>query len=81
MARKAFLADVAAASQKNIPNVVSIGRGDDDGDINFYYVHENAEPVEIGLLAMGTFPCFGSSTSTLFINSTLEILNCFLTVF
>ncbi|PQE18799.1 ubiquitin conjugating enzyme protein [Rutstroemia sp. NJR-2017a WRK4] len=52
MARKAFLADVVAASEKNIPNVISISRGDDDGDINFCYIHEAAEPVEIGLLAM-----------------------------
>ncbi|KAM3069277.1 hypothetical protein ACMFMG_010784 [Clarireedia jacksonii] len=52
MARKAFLADVAAASQKDIPNVVSITRGDDDGDVNFCYIPEATEPVEIGLLAM-----------------------------
>jgi ubiquitin-conjugating enzyme E2 Q len=73
MARKAFLADVVAASEKNIPNVISISRGDDDGDINFCYIHETAEPVEIGLLAMGTFSCLRRSTSPAF-------LSCFLVV-
>ncbi|CAD6441845.1 9b27a76f-85a1-4450-a8c9-cd0173dd82b2 [Sclerotinia trifoliorum] len=52
MARKRFLADVIAASKKGISHVVSISRGDDDGDVNFCFLHDSAEPIEIGLLAL-----------------------------
>ncbi|APA09798.1 hypothetical protein sscle_05g045680 [Sclerotinia sclerotiorum 1980 UF-70] len=52
MTRKHFLADVIAASEKGISNVVSIGRGDDDGDVNFCFLHDSTEPIEIGLLAL-----------------------------
>ena len=54
MTRKHFLADVAASSENGIPNVISISRGDDDGDVNFRFLHDAAEPIEIGLLALGT---------------------------
>ncbi|KAJ8066456.1 hypothetical protein OCU04_005516 [Sclerotinia nivalis] len=52
MTRKHFLADVTAASEKGISNVVSISRGDDDGDVNFCFLHDSTEPIEIGLLAL-----------------------------
>ncbi|KAM0161438.1 hypothetical protein ACHAQE_003496 [Botrytis cinerea] len=52
MTRKHFLADVKEASEKCIPNVVSISRGDDDGDVNFCFLHDSTEPIEIGLLAL-----------------------------
>lgn len=55
MTRKHFLADVKEASEKGIPNVVSISRGDDDGDVNFCFLHDSTEPIEIGLLALGMF--------------------------
>ncbi|KAF7910678.1 uncharacterized protein EAF01_002188 [Botrytis porri] len=52
MTRKHFLADVKEASEKGIPNVISISRGDDDGDVNFCFLHDSTEPIEIGLLAI-----------------------------
>ncbi|KAF7902317.1 hypothetical protein EAF00_002220 [Botryotinia globosa] len=52
MTRKQFLADVKEASEKGIPNVISISRGDDDGDVNFCFLHDSTEPIEIGLLAL-----------------------------
>ncbi|KAF7934519.1 hypothetical protein EAE99_002970 [Botrytis elliptica] len=52
MTRKHFLADVKEASEKGIPNVISISRGDDDGDVNFCFLHDSTEPIEIGLLAL-----------------------------
>jgi hypothetical protein len=81
MARKAFLADIVAASEKNIPNIVSISRGDDDGDINFCYIHETAEPVDIGLLAMGTFSCLRRSTCTTFLSCFSVVSQLFLSCF
>lgn len=65
MPRKQFLADVAAASEKGIPNVIKIRRGDDDGDVNFLFLHDATEPIEIGLLALGTFFCLLSSSKQL----------------
>ncbi|KAF7961213.1 hypothetical protein EAE96_000879 [Botrytis aclada] len=52
MTRKHFLADVKEASEKGIPNVISISRGDDDGDVNFCFLHDSTEPIEIALLAL-----------------------------
>ncbi|KAI9648683.1 hypothetical protein NHQ30_003321 [Ciborinia camelliae] len=52
MTRKHFLSDITTASDKGIPNVVSIVRGDDDGDVNFCFLHDSTEPIEIGLLAL-----------------------------
>lgn len=53
MTRKAFIADVAAAAAENISDVVSVLRGDDDGDVNFCYLPPSGDPIEIGLLATG----------------------------
>ena len=52
MTRKAFLADVAAASGKLIPNVTAVVRGDDDGDVNFNFVPPSGKPFTIALLAL-----------------------------
>ncbi|KAH8594769.1 hypothetical protein B0O99DRAFT_513387 [Bisporella sp. PMI_857] len=51
MTRKAFLADVKAASEKSIANISGIARGDDDGDIVFQY-STTATSITIGLLAI-----------------------------
>ena len=53
MPRKAFLADVAAAAEKNIPNIIDVKRGDDDGDVNFVFVPANGAPIAVGMLALG----------------------------
>ncbi|QSZ37655.1 hypothetical protein DSL72_008754 [Monilinia vaccinii-corymbosi] len=52
MPRKQFLADIETASEKGIPNVVSISRGEDDGDVNFCFLHPSTEPIDVGLLAL-----------------------------
>jgi len=54
MTRKAFLADVKAASEKQIPGISEVTRGDDDGDINFVFAPTTGVPIVIGLLALGT---------------------------
>lgn len=53
MGRKNFLADIITASEKGIPNVMSISRGDDDGDVNFCFLHDSTEPIEVQILALG----------------------------
>lgn len=55
MPRKQFLADVKEASEKAIPNVVSVSRGDDDGDVNFCFSHNSTGPIEFGILALSMF--------------------------
>lgn len=52
MTRKAFLADVTSTSEKDIPNILDVKRGDDDGDVNFVYVPVTGAPIAIGLLAL-----------------------------
>jgi ubiquitin-conjugating enzyme E2 Q len=56
MPRKAFLADVASASNMHIPHIVDVKRGEDDGDVEFVYVPVSGEPIIIALIAMGEFP-------------------------
>ncbi|RDW64904.1 hypothetical protein BP6252_10555 [Coleophoma cylindrospora] len=53
MPRKAFVADVAAAAESDIPGIVSISRGADDGDVNFDFVPNSGERIELALLATG----------------------------
>ncbi|KAB8304685.1 hypothetical protein EYC80_004050 [Monilinia laxa] len=69
MTRKHFLADIAAASKKEIPNVVSIGRGDDDGDVNFCFLHGSTEPIEVGLLALDVSGYPGENSFMVFTKS------------
>lgn len=54
MPRKAFIADVTAASEKTIPRIIDVKRGDDDGDIACVYVPATGAPITISLLALGT---------------------------
>jgi ubiquitin-conjugating enzyme E2 Q len=53
MPRKAFNADVEAASQKSFPGVTSVRKGDDDGDVTFAFAPVSGAQIEIGLLALG----------------------------
>jgi hypothetical protein len=53
MPRKAFIADIAEASEKAILNIIDVMKGDDDGDITCVYVPASAVPITIGLLALG----------------------------
>jgi len=55
MTRKEFIADVAAAAQKDISRVTGIAKGDDDGDVNFIFNPAAGPPLEIGLVALGMF--------------------------
>ncbi|KIN03673.1 hypothetical protein OIDMADRAFT_158409 [Oidiodendron maius Zn] len=52
MPRKAFNNDVAAASKKPIPNVVSVRKGDDDGDVAFVFAPPSGPLIDIGMLAL-----------------------------
>jgi hypothetical protein len=84
MTRKAFIADVTSASEKPVPNIRDVKRGDDDGDVNFVFVPASGEPMTIALLALGTyqlldtptpFPCsLFSSVSLLLFHVHLQIL-------
>jgi len=53
MTRKAFIADVAAATERNIPGVVNVSRGDDDGEVNFDYAPVSGDRLEITVLVTG----------------------------
>jgi len=67
MTRKAFIADVKAASEKPITSIVDVVRGDDDGDVNFVFTPTSGAPIAVGLLALGmSFFLFGSAVSVLF---------------
>lgn len=55
MTRKAFIADVTSASEKSIAHVSNVERGDDDGDVNFLFKPVTGEPINIALLALGTY--------------------------
>jgi ubiquitin-conjugating enzyme E2 Q len=50
MPRKAFNADVKAASEQVIAGITDVGRGDDDGDVNACYTPGTGSPIELGLL-------------------------------
>jgi ubiquitin-conjugating enzyme E2 Q len=53
MPRKAFIADVKAAAEKPIPRISAVGRGDDDGDVNFVFSPvSDALPIELSVLAL-----------------------------
>lgn len=54
MTRKAFIADVTSASEKSIPSVLDVERGEDDGDVNFVFLPMSGVPINIALLALGT---------------------------
>ena len=53
MPRKTFNDDVEAASKKSIPNVVSVRKGDDDGDVTFVLAPRSGLQIDIGMLALG----------------------------
>ena len=53
MARKAFNLDVSTASEKKIPGIVTVAKGDDDGDVTVTYAPASGPPIEIGMLALG----------------------------
>jgi ubiquitin-conjugating enzyme E2 Q len=53
MTRKAFNADVEAASKKSIPGITSVCKGDDDGHVNFEFAAAAVASTKIGLLALG----------------------------
>ena len=53
MPRKAFNDDVTAASKKPIPNVVSVRKGDDDGDVTLVLALPSGRQIDIGMLALG----------------------------
>jgi hypothetical protein len=55
MTRKAFSSDVQAASEKSIPGITKVGKGEDDGDVTFLFSPASGPPIEIGLLALGKF--------------------------
>jgi hypothetical protein len=54
MPRKAFNADVEAASTKSIPGVILVRKGDDDGDVTVVFAPQIGAPFDIALLALGT---------------------------
>jgi hypothetical protein len=57
MPRKTFLADVTAASEDLITNILDVRRGDDDGDIQCVFKPASRAPISIGLLALGMYYC------------------------
>lgn len=71
MTRKTFNAHVKAASEASIHNVVSVGKGDDDGDVTFVFCPAEGPSIEVGLLALGTRPL---SPSCLHCHTTLLTL-------
>ena len=53
MPRKAFNADVQAASDADIPGIASVRKGEDDGDVTFVFTPRSGGSIDIGLLALG----------------------------
>jgi ubiquitin-conjugating enzyme E2 Q len=53
MPRKAFIADVTAATQNPVPRISGVVRGDDDGDVNFVFSPlSDGPPIELSALAL-----------------------------
>lgn len=52
MPRKAFIADITAAAGQAIPRISGVGRGDDDGDVNFVFSPLSGPPIELSMLAL-----------------------------
>ena len=52
MPRKAFIADITAAAGQDIPRIISVDRGDDDGDINFVFSPLSGPPIELCMIAL-----------------------------
>jgi hypothetical protein len=56
MPRKAFMEDIASASQKNIAGISDVVRGEEDGDVEFLYTpNGHVEPIKMRMVATGTF--------------------------
>lgn len=56
MPRKAFMADLAAASQVTIQGVSNIARGAEDGEIEFTFTPASgAAPIVVTIISGGTF--------------------------
>lgn len=71
MTRKAFNADVEAASKKSIPGIVSVSKGDDDGHVNFEFAPAAVASIKIGLLALGKTYLFSISFHISLRNATI----------
>ncbi|KAG9231149.1 hypothetical protein BJ875DRAFT_487289 [Amylocarpus encephaloides] len=58
MGRKAYIADVAAATAANIPNISSVTKGTEDGDLHLSFVPHTGAPMEISILSLdiGGYP-------------------------
>ncbi|KAH7397638.1 hypothetical protein BKA64DRAFT_672448 [Cadophora sp. MPI-SDFR-AT-0126] len=61
MPRKAFVADVQAAAEKNIPGISSVVRGPDD-DVIVTFVPASGAPFEINLMAQPDVASYPSET-------------------
>jgi hypothetical protein len=55
MARKAYVADVAAAVAKPPPDINNVVRGGEDGELDFCYTPSSGQPINIHVLASGRF--------------------------
>lgn len=57
MTRKAFVADLAAASAQQYKYVKEVVRGKDDGEVNFLCIPADGgiEPMQLTILAMGMY--------------------------
>lgn len=53
MGRKAYIADVAAASSEQIPGIISFAKGSEDGEVHLCYVASTGAPIEISLISLG----------------------------
>jgi hypothetical protein len=66
MPRKAFIADIKAASEAVIAGISSVARGDDDEEVAVCFTHPSGAPLEMSLVCTGTcrtcfqFPCIQS---------------------
>jgi len=51
MPRKAFIADIQASIDKNIPAITAITRGNDDNEVIACFVPQTGSSLEISMLA------------------------------
>lgn len=52
------MADAATAAAQKPPGITAVVKGSEDGDLNVCFVPSNGLPIEIALLALGTFHLF-----------------------
>ena len=53
MTRKAFNADVASAVAGSVPGVSQVGRGAEDGELDFCFTSASSQLINVHILARG----------------------------